>query len=461
MKKNILTFIFLIFSFSSIFANPLDDDCLYLESLFSNVAIDMSLALEEKNLTTQNVIDDIKSIYKDTASSKVEKKDGIDRKAFASAISEVYAKYAYKNGHASIFDVKGDNFFVPFEPQLVYYSDVFFTKENDSYIVYENYKKIKKGMHYTGNTDNLLKTVHNNQTLFRFCTFSPTTTVIKNTMISVENKEYKIRVFNDIGSLKERKDYDFQKIDDNTIYLKIEKNKYTDDEVQEKQFFNDSEKIIKEFKNADSIIFDFRNNLGGTLNYLTHFLQALIYDKKTKENDLEFTRWHSSLFAGEKRINTKMMINKAIGRAPSDYINYYLENLDKKYLIDEEYENVAITPWYKGKIYILINPLTCSAPERFILDLKNVFSQNVIVVGQNSLGSLDFSDAYDYLLPNSKIELRLCAVDYRDILLLNTEKCWHGETFGIFPDYWCIPQDIVSLLSYLTGNNNLEEYVKL
>lgn len=107
-------------------------------------------------------------------------------------------------------------------------------------------------------------------------------------MISVENKDYKIRVFNDIGSLKERKDYDLKKID-NSIYLKIEKNKYSDDEVQEKQFFNDSEKIIKEFQNTNSIIFDFRNNLGGTSKYLNHFLQALIYDEKTNEKDFEFT----------------------------------------------------------------------------------------------------------------------------------------------------------------------------
>lgn len=279
-------------------------------------------------------------------------------------------------------------------------------------------------------------------------------------MISVENKDYKIRVFNDIGSLKERKDYDLKKID-NSIYLKIEKNKYSDDEVQEKQFFNDSEKIIKEFQNTNSIIFDFRNNLGGTSKYLNHFLQALIYDEKTNEKDFEFTRWYNSLYAGEKRINTRMMINKATGRAPSEYINYYLENLDKKYLIKEEYEEVVINPWYKGKIYILINPLTTSAPEKFILVLKKVFGQNVIIIGQNSLGALEFTDTYDYLLPNSKIELRLSAVDYRNTLLLNTEKCWHGDTFGIFPDYWCIPQDIVTTLSYLTGNKNLEKYIKL
>lgn len=156
-----------------------------------------------------------------------------------------------------------------------------------------------------------------------------------------------------------------------------------------------------------------------------------------------------------------MMINKATGRAPSEYINYYLENLDKKYLIKEEYEEVVINPWYKGKIYILINPLTTSAPEKFILVLKKVFGQNVIIIGQNSLGALEFTDTYDYLLPNSKIELRLSAVDYRNTLLLNTEKCWHGDTFGIFPDYWCIPQDIVTTLSYLTGNKNLEKYIKL
>lgn len=63
-------FNFLIFSFSSIFSNPFDDDCTYLKTLFSDLAIDMSFALKEKKkLTTQNVINEIKSIYKDTASS--------------------------------------------------------------------------------------------------------------------------------------------------------------------------------------------------------------------------------------------------------------------------------------------------------------------------------------------------------------------------------------------------------
>lgn len=52
MKKNILIFIFLIFSFSNIFSNPFDDDCTYLKTLFSDVAIDMSL----KNLTTHGMV---------------------------------------------------------------------------------------------------------------------------------------------------------------------------------------------------------------------------------------------------------------------------------------------------------------------------------------------------------------------------------------------------------------------
>ena len=93
MKKKIFIFILFLFVFSDIFSNALDEDCAYLETLLSDVAIDMSLALEEKNLTSKDVINDIKSSYKQRCSKKVE----FDKKAFASAISEKLRKvFQYK-----------------------------------------------------------------------------------------------------------------------------------------------------------------------------------------------------------------------------------------------------------------------------------------------------------------------------------------------------------------------------
>lgn len=454
MKKKIFIFILFLFVFSDIFSNALDEDCAYLETLLSDVAIDMSLALEEKNLTSKDVINDIKSIYKKTASKKVE----FDKKAFASAISESYAKYSNANGHVSVLNASGNDFFVPFEPHYFHFSDVFFIKEKNSFVVYKNHKKIKKGMRYTGSTDNLFKTVHDNQTLFRYGTLS--STIIKKCLIPIEDKEYKVSVSVDVGSIKNRKDYDFQKIDD-SIYLKIEECHYSD-KAKEKQFFEDSAKIIKEFKNTNSIIFDFRNNLGGLPRYLDQFTYALIYDEKTKDNDSKFSEWRLDLYAGEKLINTRTMIDRLRlnGRTSSDYIYYRLSNLDKKYIDDVEDKQIIVTPWYKGKIFVLINPLTCSAPEDFILQLKRLFGQNVIIIGQNSYGCLDFIDPYNYFLPNSKVQLRLCATDFRESKLL-TEECWHGDTWGVFPDYWCEPKDIITVLSYLTKNKNLKNFIKL
>lgn len=455
MKKAFLISIFLIISISSIFANPIDNDCDYLETLLSDVSIDMSLSLDENNLTTQEIIDEIKSIYNNTASAREEKKSGIDKKAFASAINEAYRKYSKINGHAAV--LSGNDFFVPFEHQFIFYSDLYFTKENDSYIVYKNYKNIKKGMRYTGNIDNLFKTIQNNQILYRYGIFS--TKKIKNSVISIDNKDFTLSVYGNTGSVKNRKDYDFKKID-NCIYLKIEKCSYSDKNL-EKQFFADSEKIITDFKNTDSIIFDFRNNLGGFSKFLNQFSYALIFEEKTKENENKFDKWNRSITSGHKRINTRTMINKTIsvGLAPSNYINYCLENIDNKYLVEAE-ESVTLNPWYKGKIYIMINPLTCSAAEDFSLSLKKLFGDNVIIVGQNSNGSLDFTDVYRYILPDSRIQINLCAVDFRESNLLK-EKCWHGDTKGIFPDYWCKPTDIVTILTELTGNKKLYNFIKM
>ena len=44
---------------------------------------------------------------------------------------------------------------------------------------------------------------------------------------------------------------------------------------------------------------------------------------------------------------------------------------------------------------------------------------------------------------------------------LLTEECWHGDTWGVFPDYWCEPKDIITVLSYLTKNKNLKNFIKL
>lgn len=456
MKKISFIFLFIIFSLFKFFANSLDDDCLYLENLFSEVSIDMSLSLEENKLTTHNIINELKNIYKNTSSPKEEKKDGIDKKALANAINIIYSKYSNKNGHVSI--LSDDNFFVPFEHQFIYYSNVYFVKENNSFVVYENYKNIKKGMIYTGNTDNLFKTLYNNQTLYRYGVFS--STIIKDSIIKIDNREIKIPVSGDVGSAKYRKDYDFKEID-NCLYLKIEECHYSD-KTFEKQFFKDSEAMIKNFKNYNSIIFDLRNNLGGFSKYLDQFSYALIYDKKTKENDSEFEKWSRMLYSNHKRINTRTMINKtkSVGLAPTDYINQCLNNLDQKYLIEATEEEIKITPWYKGKIYILTNPLTCSVAEEFSLILKTLFGNNVIIIGQNTNGSLDFADVYTYILPHSKIQLRLCAVDYRESNILK-EASWKGDTLGIFPDYWCKPQDIITILSELTGNKKLKTLIKL
>lgn len=456
MKKIFLSIIFFILLLPSNFALSIDDDYLYLSNLFSDVSIDMSLALEEKNLKVTDVINELKTIYKATASESKEKKEGIDKKALANAISETYAKYSNKNSHMSI--LSNNDFFVPFEHKFVYYSEVYFKKENNSYLVYDNYKNIKKGMRYTGNVANLFKTLHEDQVLYVFGTFSSEN--IKKAFIAIENNVYEVAVYGNIGSAKYRKDYEFKKID-KCVYLKIENCNYSDKNL-EKKFFEDSEKFIKDFKNADSIIFDLRNNLGGFSKYLNQFTYALIFDRKTNENDLKFSNWIRTLSSGNKRINTMTMINKtrSVGLAPKDYINMCLENLNQKYLIETKEEKVILNPWYKGKIYVLINPLTCSAAEEFSITLKKIFGENVIIVGQNSNGSLDFTDVYSYVLPASKIQLRLCAVDYRGSNLLE-EDCWHGDTMGIFPDYWCKPQDIVTLLSKLMRNEKLKKFIKL
>ena len=124
MKKLSILFLLLIVSLSNIVADSFNEDCKYLENLFSEVAIDMSLALDNKAISSQSIIEEIKNVYKTTASTKKIKNNGIDNEAFSAAINKIYAKYSNTCGHVSFFNPANNDFFVPFDHQFIYYSDI-------------------------------------------------------------------------------------------------------------------------------------------------------------------------------------------------------------------------------------------------------------------------------------------------------------------------------------------------
>lgn len=106
---------------------------------------------------------------------------------------------------------------------------------------------------------------------------------------------------------------------------------------------------------------------------------------------------------------------------------------------DEQYRKTPVRSWefgethskepygsYNGTLIILANRRVLSAAEAMIGYSKSV--KNRIVIGENTAGVAQFSDVQQYLLPNSKLIVKLP----RQILLIpDFEEC-----IGFLPDYW-------------------------
>lgn len=111
-------------------------------------------------------------------------------------------------------------------------------------------------------------------------------------------------------------------------------------------------------------------------------------------------------------------------------------------------------PWNTGNfIFVLIDGNTCSAGEIFANMLT--MGKQVVLVGTNTRGCLNFGNINSVYLPNSGIRLQFGSQYSIDQSLEKTEGV------GYFPDLWVEPEDsldaVVRLCNYyglFEENNN-------
>lgn len=437
----------------------IEEDCRYLELLFTEASIDMSLSLIEQNTEPDAITKEIKNKYAKYASPQRMKNnpEGIDILGFAKAISESYYDFSKrKNGHAAV--IANDTMFMPFEPELSFFSNLYFEKKDNNFYLYNDYsKKFKKGTIYTGDISCLYKSIINGRELYRYG--ERTTASIKKCTVSLNNKTIKIPAKLYLNRSEDQRKYSFSKYND-VIYLKIQTCNFPSEKEKDLYVKNATE-IIDEFKNANTVIFDLRDNLGGNERYLTPFLYSLVYRNRDNNDEQEFKEYLNSLISNEKYLATETIKQKfTLENRNMHYVNRIRDNIDKKYII-ETFPDISLKkePWFEGKIVVIINPLTASAPEIFILYLKRVFSSQVIILGQNTVGAVEYPSRFVYRLPKSNIVMELSAADYTETKLLNDNVCWYGDTKGIYPDYWIFDNIYLPTLKYILNERNLNDFV--
>ncbi|MCQ2588733.1 MAG: S41 family peptidase [Treponema sp.] len=429
--------------------SPIINDCVKLEEYLTNASIDVSLSIDN-GLDIDLIISEIKNAYSTqyaplNIKNNIETADnnGIYREAFATSIAEVLRYYLpQKNTHNIIGS--GNKFLNTAYRKFCFVSNIYFEfRDGNYYVTDSNIDEIKKGMKYTGNLSNIIKTITEEKITYRFAYFNEFQTSAAS--IEIEGNTYQVPVEH-IPFYSDKKDIISYEQNNNCIFVTI--NSCMTHSDSEKKHFEDTVNEISDLiDDSSNIVFDLRNNEGGYIEMLYPILFKLVLgSEKSKVEELCLTI-DDFLNIGEKYLNTEEIRNMY---SMWDTIDFLLDKKEDRYAVYEGKRNSQNIPEssYTGKILILQSTSTSSAAELFIAIMEYFFKDQVITIGQKTAGMLDFSGVLNYLLPDSRISLQLSSVDMRTLSVLKDNSNWNGDTEGFYPDFWCFSNEI-DFLDYI------------
>ena len=452
IKKLILSFFFMT---GLVFANEkLDNDLAYLKRLMKECYAGYEYNIEQ-GFDFDEAIENIRELYIKKSS---ESSNDYDSELLIQCINqELLEKLKVPDNH---FGIIFNNHGYGFKRNKWFASKVYFTKKGEDYFTTFSWNfKIKRKSRYTGDKNNLYKIIRHNKEYYVFGLNSPYE--IKTAELSLNNKQYKVKVKNKPVLLRYKKNWIGMRETDKTAYFSASDCMFmsgdnTSYNIQVKKF----EDYVSELRRKDyeNVIVDLRSNTGGILNRLTPILRSLNFGGDYK-NPVKI----------DKKINTinkiKIIDSELIQQAKKQFYkeNPGLENyveIDSAYIYNasQQPESYDFTPVYKGKLIIITDSYTASASEMFI-SFSYLF-ENVYLIGSNTSGTIDFAAVWDYYLPESNVKICLAAESFKENEFLQNNPHWHGDTKGFYPDYWCNAFTLLQTLVYITGDKKIKKKLR-
>lgn len=228
--------------------------------------------------------------------------------------------------------------------------------------------------------------------------------------------------------------------------------------------------ISERYSDKKYIILDLRANHGGNDYYTFRFLSNLYHAEKkctSKITELNIERDEKIFISDDNRID---LISPSIIQAELWYRDNCLSNdsnfltkfnSDKK-ILKNEHKRIKIKniknkkskvkpAKFKGKLIILTGKNTASSGEDTILYAKKMFlsTDQLILLGENTMGCFAYGNVFCYQLPNSGIALHMGAFSS------NLVECVEGV--GIMPDFYSTNEDLLKALVKITNEEELIE----
>ncbi len=431
---------------------PIEKDCEYLKTFLPEVSIQFSKAVDE-GFDWEPFYKDVKSMYLTSSWTRFRKSplddNGINRDAFANGLAwAMKQQLKQKDSHMSANG--GEWPLYPFYKKIVFKSDLVFEKRADGfYVVQSKYKNIEPDMKYTGDEENLVQEYTDGKFLYRFVFLSEYIT--KKTKIELDGKKKTIPVELDELLTEDSGDICYEEKDGVLkVVIKTMRPRH-DDNITE--YEKTVEEICKRINNYSKVVFDFRDNTGGYLESFTPIITAMIYGGIDALHDDRIRMVNEYLYTGKTDMLTKTVANRRILEGNMMSAFYHEHKGERYYTFKEPEKKPDLSnKAFKGKIFVITNTYTCSAAEYSLAALKYIFKDQVIQLGMKTGGLLDFGGAYTYILPESKLKMRICCCDLSGMMVLGQESGWRGDTEGFYPDIWFFSENENDIKRFINEN---------
>jgi len=332
-----------------------------------------------------------------------------------------------RDGH---FAIKGKEHFCAFKKFLVLFTDVLLEKDNQNYVVIASpLDKIPLGSEYKGPKENLFKTLSpegkDHFLLGNFerndeITASPTSTFRFRHDKIEEDVKLPLHLCR-VGECGKQTEKVYEvKTGTNFISMIFR----TFDFKFDPELKNLAE-VGKSLRETDALILNLLNNEGGDAEYFGSFTEGV--------NEIYNSRYYKANLVSPPIVQAWANIDYSnlSGNIKDAIVSMveYLPVIKKKPMKEWNFdvENESKQGSFRGKAYMLINRNTASSGEDAVNIARSSF-ENIVVIGENTLGITTFADQLQYKLKNSKIILFLCSAI--------TPTPGLQEGYGQLPDIW-------------------------
>lgn len=352
------------------------------------------------------------------------------------------------------------------QSKKVFFSDFYVEKKEGKLLVYKaDYLNFPVNTEVEIQKDYLFKYPSEGENIYRVGKLIDSTVFDESIFISFDNKEYelKCKYYNYFEKQQTLEDIlNYKEIEtDKTGYIGIKTfidlPKDSDYQNELAKIYIDFENAGKRFRTKQNVILDLRSNGGGHSSHPANFLNNLVSDKKIKNFDS-----FDCVFLMSPAIYQVMqtIIKKTYSKKDQRYkefmqiMNLYQTSKRTEFLLNNKNGRKKVKSKFKGNLIIVTDKGTASSSELIISYAKELFgkSNQIVLVGENTLGCFSYGNIFHYQLMNSGIAIGLAQFKMENPPVV--------EGIGFLPDYWATNDDIVQALIKITGDEDLKEKLK-